>query len=41
MTEQEFGELDFCLRELNRVDPELGKSWEDSVVQFLKQRTGR
>ena len=41
LTEQEFGEVDFCLRELNRVDPELGKSWEDSVVQFLKQRTGR
>ena len=41
MTEQEFRELHFCLRELNRVDPQLGKSMENVVVQFLKQRTGR
>jgi cytochrome c-type biogenesis protein CcmH/NrfG len=41
MTEQESNELIFCLRELNRVDPQRGKSIEDAVVQFLKARTGR
>ena len=41
LTEQEFGEVDFCLSELKRVDPQLGKSWEDSVIAFFKERMGR